>query len=250
MDEYAGSAPDSLVTVNAGQEHPTEIADLAGKRLIVATENEEGKRLRVALVKKMTGDAKLKARFMRQDYFEFHRTHKTWLVTNHRPTVHESKNALWRRLHLVPFTVTIPRAEQDKRLMEKLKAEGAGILAWAARGAIAWREDGLQPPRRVEDATNDYRRQSDPLTDFLNDRCVIDGDEQSVLSRREISRAYNFWAQEVGEKDKLSRSGMYERLEEHPKITAGYVRGSDGKRALGFRGIYLRPAGAVTTSAA
>lgn len=250
MGEYAGVAPDSLVTVNAGQEHPTEIADLVGKRLVVATENEAGKRLRVGLVKRMTGDATLKGRYMRQDYFEFNRTHKTWLVTNHRPAVHESKNAVWRRLHLVPFTVTFPRSEQDKRLPDKLKAEASGILAWVVRGCMAWLKYGLRVPGAVESATNNYRRQSDPLADFLKDYCVVDGDPNSVVSRQDIARNYNLWATEVGEKDKLSRTAIYERLEEHPKIMPAWVRFSDGRKSRGFRGIYLRPRGTRATAAA
>ena len=82
MGDYAAEAPPDLLVIRKREEHPTEIADLCGKRLVVASEMEEGCRLRVQLVKRLTGNARLRARFMRQDYFEFPRTHKLVLITN------------------------------------------------------------------------------------------------------------------------------------------------------------------------
>lgn len=238
LGEYATVAPDSLVTVNAGQEHPTEIADLAGRRLVVATETEEGKRLRVALIKKMTGDATLKGRKMRQDFFEFRRTHKTWLITNHRPAIRESKNAVWRRLHLIPFTVVIPRAEQDRNLLGKLRDEAPGVLAWAVRGCLDWQRDGLEPPRAITSATRQYRRDSDPLADFIRDCCVVDGEHETFVTRKEIAAKYLAWCEEVGEDHKLPKTALYERLGDHPKVTP--VNGRfGGKAQRGFRGITI-----------
>ena len=104
MGPYAAEAPEGLITARKTDEHPTEIADLCGKRLVVASETEEGKRMRIGLVKRLTGNRYLKARFMRQDYFQFERTHKTVLVTNNRPVVTETSNAIWRRLRLIPFS--------------------------------------------------------------------------------------------------------------------------------------------------
>ena len=133
MGPYAAEAPDGLITTRKNDEHPTEIADLGGKRLVVASETEEGRKMRIGLVKKITGNKYLKARFMRQDYFQFERTHKTVLVTNNKPVIAETSNAVWRRLRLIPFTVTIPEEKQDKQLTEKLKAEWPGILTWAVQ---------------------------------------------------------------------------------------------------------------------
>jgi putative DNA primase/helicase len=155
MGPHAEEAPDGLVTAKASEEHPTEIADLYGKRLVVASETEENKKLRIGLVKKITGNKFLKGRFMRQDYFQFERSHKTVLVTNNKPVVTESSNAIWRRLRLIPFVVTIPEDQQDRQLTERLVAEWPGILAWAVRGCLEWqaRQCDLEFPPAVRVAT-------------------------------------------------------------------------------------------------
>jgi len=157
MGPFAEEAPDGLITARASDEHPTEIADLHGKRLIVASETEENKKLRIGLVKKITGNKFLKGRFMRQDYFQFERTHKTVLVTNNKPVVTESSNAIWRRLRLIPFVVTIPEGRQDRQLTEKLVAEWPGILSWAVRGCLDWqsRQCDLEFPQAVREATEE-----------------------------------------------------------------------------------------------
>jgi len=239
--DYAGIAPDSLLTTSANQEHPTEIAGLQGKRLVIATETEEGKKLRTGLVKKMTGESQLTGRFMRQDYFTFDRTHKTWLVTNHKPAVSESKDAIWRRMHLVPFDVTIPEAERDEHLLEKLRAEADGILAWAVRGCLAWQRDGLKPPKAVQDATSEYRSDSDVLADFLGDVAIVNGDEANTVSRSAIREKYVSWCKTIGERQPLSINGLYERLRDHPDITELYVTDA-GRRTRAFKGIALHHA--------
>lgn len=244
LGDYAGIAPDSLLTVSSHQEHPTEIAGLRGKRLVVATETEEGKKLRIGLVKKMTGESQLTARFMRQDFFTFTRTHKTWLVTNHKPTVSESKDAIWRRMHLIPFDVTIPEDERDEQLLDKLKTEASGILAWAVRGCLAWQRDGLKPPDAVVQATQDYRDESDVLSDFLNDVAIVNGDPDNTVSRKSISTEYVAWCKSVGENHPVSRSGLYERLLEHEQI-AEHRLGTGNKRERGFKGIALHHAPAA-----
>ena len=240
LGDYSGLAPDSLLTVAPHQEHPTEIAGLQGKRLIVATENEEGKKLRVGLVKKMTGDAQLTGRFMRRDYFTFNRTHKTWIVTNHKPSVSEAKDAIWRRMHLIPFNVTIPESERDEHLLDKLREEGPGILAWAVRGCVAWQRDGLQAPRAVLDATADYRAESDVLADFLSDTCVTCNADNTV-SRKAIRTAYVNWCRAVGALSPISANGLYERLRDVEGVVEGYVTEA-GKRTRGFKGIALHGA--------
>jgi putative DNA primase/helicase len=134
LGAYATVAPESLLLLRAHPEHATEIADLCGRRLVVASETEEGAQLKVQLVKRLTGDARLKGRFMRRDFFEFDRTHKLVIVSNNRPVIRETKHAVWRRVRLVPFEVIIPEAERDTQLTEKLKAEWSGILSWLVAG--------------------------------------------------------------------------------------------------------------------
>ncbi len=209
LGEYAGLAPDSLLTARSYGEHPTEIADLRGRRLVVASETEESARLRLSMIKRMTGDRTLKGRFMRQDFFEFPRTHKTILVTNNRPVVSEQTQAVWRRIRLVPFTVTIPESERDPALLDKLRAEWPGILAWAVRGCLDWQRSGMQPPHDVLAATEAFRGEQDLFGDFIAE-CLIRGAGWRI-SRHLVYHTYSTWAERTGEKP-ITRVALFERL--------------------------------------
>ena len=172
MGDYAGRAPPDLLTVRRNEEHPTQIADLFGKRLVVASETERDKRLRVQFVKETTGDATLKGRYMRRDYFEFPRTHKTFLATNNKPVINENTHAIWRRIRLIPFVVTIPDERQDRRLLQKLREEWPGILRWLVEGCLKWQIEGLDPPVEVRAATEQYRSDMDDFAQWLAECCV------------------------------------------------------------------------------
>jgi len=219
MGPHAEEAPDGLVTAKRSEEHPTEIADLFGKRLVVASETEENRKLRIGLVKKITGNKYLKGRFMRQDYFQFERTHKTVLVTNNRPVVTETSNAIWRRLRLIPFEVTIPEDRQDRRLTEKLVSEWPGILAWAVHGCLEWqaRQCDLQFPQAVQEATREYRDDSDHVADFLAERCEDwrqHPDQNMKTAKERVYLAYCDWCRAVGE-DVLNRTAFNGRMRGH-----------------------------------
>ena len=202
MGDYACLAPPHLLTVSGHREHATEIADLAGRRLVVASETEEGEVLRLQLIKRLTGDAVLKGRFMRQDYFSFPRTHKLIMVTNNRPRVNEDSEAAWRRLRLVPFSVVIPAAERDPCLLEKLKGEAGGILALMVAACLRWQQDGLGEPTAVKAATAEYRSAEDAVGRFIEERCEADflaEDSSRFTPWKEIREAYVQWAEDAGE---------------------------------------------------
>ena len=169
MGDYAGIAPPDLLTLKTFKPHPTEIVDLMGRRLVVAGETERGDRLRVQLVKQLTGDARLKGRGMRQDFVTFRRTFLTLLVTNNRPRIDETTHAVWRRVRLVPFMNKVEGADQDRDLGKKLKTEHPGILAWMVRGCLSWRADGLQTPVEVTGATDEYEARSNWLKQFTEE---------------------------------------------------------------------------------
>lgn len=191
MGDYAGEAPPDLVTVRKHPEHPTEIADLLGKRLVVASETERDAELRLQFVKRITGNARLKARRMREDYFEFTRTHKMILVSNNRPAVREDTEAVWRRLRLVPFNVVIPPAQRDPTLLAKLRPEWPGILTWMVRGCVDWLRDGLTEPAAVVFATKEFRGNATSLDGFLRDCCTIELGSTCVTA--ELHAAYADW---------------------------------------------------------
>jgi putative DNA primase/helicase len=219
MGPLAAEAPEGLVTARRSDEHPTEIADLHGKRLVVASETEEGRKMRIGLVKKLTGNKYLKGRFMRQDYFQFERTHKTILVTNNKPLVTETSNAIWRRLRLIPFVVTIPEARQDRRLTEKLVAEWPGILSWAVRGCLDWRarQCDLELPAAVQEATEEYRDESDHVADFVTECCEdwrAHPKQNMKTPKERIYSVYCVWCKDIGE-DVLTRKAFNSRVRGH-----------------------------------
>src|SRR5215212_3006671 len=165
------AAPELLLAKKAS--HPTELADLFGSRLVASVETDEGRRLAEGLVKQLTGRDPIKARRMREDFWQFDPTHTVFLATNHRPDVRGTDHAIWRRLKLVPFDVTIPEAEQDKRLAAKLRDELPGILAYIVRGCLEYQREGLGEPEEVKAATASYRSDMDVLANFIEDRCVV-----------------------------------------------------------------------------
>ena len=174
-----------------------DLADLKGARLVCTTELSEGQRLNESLVKRMTGGEKIKCRKLYGDLFEYVPQFKVLMATNHKPVIRGTDHAIWRRLRLIPFTVTIPKDEQDKRLGEKLVAELPGILAWAVRGCLDWQRDGLGEPEAVTEATSEYRAEQDVLGAFLADRCALE--PTASVAGQTLYQAYRAWCEEVGE---------------------------------------------------
>jgi P4 family phage/plasmid primase-like protien len=225
------AAPDLLVAKKGS--HPTELADLFGMRLVASIEVEDGSRLAESLVKQLTGGDRVKARRMRQDFWEFEPTHKVLMACNHKPQVRGTDNAIWRRIRLVPFTETIPSAEQDKQLPEKLHAEASGILAWAVEGCLEWRREGLQAPEEVRKATAGYRSEMDVLGAFLRDCCEL-GAEHNIAVK-DLYGAYKFWCEENGERPETQRR-FGSRLTERGGFER-YRGGADGGHR--WRGVRL-----------
>jgi len=95
------------------------------------------------------------------------------LLTNHKPVVTGTDEGIWRRLPLVPWDVVIPAAERDEQLGDRLAGELPAVLAWLAAGYRDWRQTGLAEPGQVEAATSGWRRDSDPLGRFLDQRCIL-----------------------------------------------------------------------------
>jgi putative DNA primase/helicase len=128
LGDYHRTAPIEMFTISSGERHPTDLAMLRGARLVTATETEEGKRWDEAKIKALTGGDRIPARFMRQDFFEYTPQFKLLIAGNHRPSIRSIDEAFSRRMNVIPFTVTIPAAERDQQLSEKLKREWGGIL--------------------------------------------------------------------------------------------------------------------------
>jgi putative DNA primase/helicase len=192
LGDYAMQAVSDLLMVKHHESHPTERADLFGKRFVATIETEEGKRIAEALMKQMTGGDKVRARKCFKDFFEFDATHKIVLAANHKPTIKGTDHANWRRIKLVPFTVTIPDEEKDKELPQKLKNELPGILAWAVRGCLDWQKYGLGEPEEIKAATDKYRVEQDSVEGFIKECCAIHPEFRVKAST--LFGAYETWS--------------------------------------------------------
>lgn len=172
---------------------PNEIAALAGRRLVVASELDDGRRLNEGLVKDLTGGDTISARFLHREPFTFKPAFKLWLYGNHKLSIAGTDDGIWRRVHMIPFTVQIPTGERDPALPAKLRQELPGILAWAVRGwQVFQQRGGLDAPTTVTQATAEYRSESDTLGLFLEERCIVGADESASASN--LYTAYAEWA--------------------------------------------------------
>jgi putative DNA primase/helicase len=140
---------------------------------------------------------------MREDFWEYDPTHKLWMITNHKPVIHGTDTAIWRRIRLIPFVVTIPPEKRDNRLLEKLKGELGGILGWAIEGCLLWQKEGLAPPKSVVNATAAYRHEMDAIGSFLDECCEVNHDpsKATLFTTKEkvVYEAYLAWAKSGGE---------------------------------------------------
>ena len=238
MGDYAGSIPaESLMASARGDdaERPTPFArSVAGKRMIVTSEAKEGQKLNAALVKRQTGDATLTARGMRENAVTFAVTHKIVLLTNHYPELDHADDATKGRLHCIPYERTWnrpgvpnrnPRLEDgDKHLMEKLKAESEGVLAWLVRGAVAYIRDGLEPPPVVADMTNAYLAEQDSFARWLSEMetCEV----KQGLGASTLFEMFRSWCDINGASLSPSTSTAFGRTASNRNVPKG--RGATG----------------------
>jgi putative DNA primase/helicase len=188
VGDYATNAPMDTFMETRSDRHPTDMAGLRGARFVSSIETEQGRRWAESKIKALTGGDKISARFMRQDFFEYIPQFKLVIAGNHKPTIRNVDEAMKRRLHLIPFTVTIPPDKRDKHLPEKLLAERDAIMAWALQGCLAWQREGLRPPQVVLDATDEYFEEEDAIGEFVNEECNV-----SQVAREGISSIYQRW---------------------------------------------------------
>lgn len=199
---YAISAPSEMLLASSQNSHPTEIARLAGARMVVASELDDGQRFAEARIKLFTGRDIITGRFMRQDFFSFAPTHTLWLLGNHKPAVRTGGPAFWRRLRLVPFLHTVPEHLRDTHLEEHLvDHEAPAILAWLIRGAADYAQHGITTPDSVQAATEEYQGDQDTIARFIADMCTLGapGTQTMQVPSATLRTAYERWCQQEGE---------------------------------------------------
>jgi len=227
LGDYATKASIDLFMSKDRRGGPNEgLANLAGKRMVIGSEIEDGRRMAVSLVKDITGGEPIRADRKHEHEFEYQPEFKLWLFGNHKPIITDTTYSIWRRVKLIHFHVTI--SEPDPDLPLKLKNEMSGILAWAVRGCTKWYQNGHLPePNSVISATDQYRSESDILVEFIEDRCILQPTAQA--KKKLLWGEYESWCDDTGIKpisQRAFRSRLIERgIEESKSGSARYWRG-------------------------
>lgn len=172
LGDYAAVASMDTFTASKGDRHPTDVAMLAGARLVTASETEAGRAWAEARIKALTGGEPITARFMRQDNFTFRPTFKILIVGNHRPILNNVDDAARRRFNIVPFDKKPTRP--DPNLEEALRREWPEILRWMVEGCLDWQKNGLVRPESVTAATTEYFDVQDDFAHWLEESCEVD----------------------------------------------------------------------------
>jgi putative DNA primase/helicase len=206
LGDYATTAPNNFLMAKQYAGHETEIARLAGARMVVCSEVNDDDRFDEAKVKQLTGGDTLTARFMRQDHFTFSPSHQLWLMGNHQPQVRAGGESFWRRLRLIPFTRRIPEDQRIENFQQTLAAEhGSALLNWIITGAVAYRANGFAEPATVKSATADYAAGEDHFGRFFDECCIISGPPVR-LETRKLWSGYESWCRGEGETPMSTRS--------------------------------------------
>lgn len=201
LGTYAQTLPvDTLMASSVDGRIPNDVARMAGRRFLVASETKAGKALDEQRLKQLTGGDTISARYMRAEWFEFRPVGKIQLTTNHLPRMSDD-SATWRRIHLITWPVAIPEEERDGFLQERMLAEeSAGILWWIVQGALAWSQEGLNPPLAVYEARESYQRDEDVVGQFVEECLDVVKPMIGAVGRdtRTIWNAYANWARSEG----------------------------------------------------
>ena len=239
MGDYATTTSvEALLDVNAkGEGASPYMARLPGKRLAMAQEMPEGRRMNESLVKSITGGDRIATRGLYKDVFEFTPSHSLWVSGNHKPRIAGTDDGIWRRLRILPFTVSIPEGERrNSRVIEaEFYAHRAGILRWIIEGARMWYKMGLGSCNAVDVATSEYRGEEDAVARFISERCDL-GPTKSV-SKALLYAAWREWAEDEGDKAAFAKSQRWllRQLGDRWDCTRG------GNGGMNVVGLALRP---------
>ena len=237
MGTYCMTAPASMLEVqnNSGGARP-DLARLAGARLILANETNEGKPWDSQVIKQVVSTERIATRFLYGDFFEFQPTAKVIVRGNHKPTVHDSGDGMWRRLDLWPFERQFAEHERDMHLSDKLLAERDGILHWLLDGCMQWQKSGLMHSQKIRDASLSYRRDCDLVGQWLDECCDLI--VSATVETSTLYSNYSQWSERCGLRA-MSRQAFGRRLS---------ARGLNSLTSNGSRrhvGIQLQKRGAV-----
>lgn len=196
MGSYAVNIQPETIMVKrsgGGSGANSDIARLKGARFVTTSEPDEGARLSEGIVKQLSGGDKVTARKLYGNEFEFSPELKLWMATNHKPVIRGTDKGIWRRIAMIPFNVTF--TNPDKKLIHKLRAEASAILGWMIEGCIKWQHEGLEKPKAVTDANQEYRNEMDVIERFLESGYVTTGNNESCAAMVIFARYQEYASQ-------------------------------------------------------
>lgn len=237
LGDYAQRAALDTFAATKGDRHPTDLAGLLGARLVISEETQAGRRWDEQRIKALTGGGKIRARFMRQDFFEFTPTFKIVVVGNHAPGIANVDEAMRRRLLIAPFTHQPP--VRDVTLQDTLREqEWPQILQWMINGCLRWQREGLKIPERIERFTQEYIADEDLVSQWLAECCAFE--EGAEVSRADLYRSWQQWCYRRGE-DPGGIKSLKRKLDPKKAEYRFFDRKVDapGGRINGYRGIRL-----------
>lgn len=228
-----------------------DIARLAGSRLVVSIEVDEGKRLAEGLVKMVTGGDTITARKLYQESFEFKPAFKLVLVTNHAPIINPDDGAMWRRILVIPMVHQVPKHLRDPNVKVHLTnptTAGPAILQWLLKGCLEWQRERLRIPAVVQQATEAYRASQDSFADFISECCILEA--SAWVTTKDLRDEYDAWSSERGDGwlngEHLSGKAFANNLLARgllPRKGTGGVRGWSGIRLDGGKPASTTPGG-------
>lgn len=215
LGAYAYDAPFSTFELNQRAAIPNDLAALVSRRFVTSSETNEGTRLNESRIKSLSGQDPVTARFLHCEFFTFQPVAKFCLAVNHRPKVSDDSYGFWRRVRLIPFNRQFTGQSDDKNLLEKLLTESSGILNWLIEGCLEWQKQGLdQIPQCISTATSEYQADSDPLSQFILDSCIIN--PQCQVRGKDLYAKYLAWCSDQGlrEREILTNTGFGRKIGE------------------------------------
>jgi len=241
LGTHAETAEFSTFLVRKDRGAPrNDVAKLHAARLVKASESQHMASIDEALIKEVTGEDTISARFLYREHFSFKPKFKIWLITNHKPEIRGTDPAIWRRVRLIPFSQQFEGPQRDPTLRKKLESELPGILAWAVEGCLSWQRQGLGEAPRVTQATLEYRQESDPIGRFLQDCCTQES--RSTVPAGKLYGAYRNWCPEQSEK--AVANNVFAR----GLATRGIAK-TRTRKGVVYKGVALSPTAAVQAPA-
>lgn len=219
LGTYCGGISADALTANCKRNIRPEMAELKGKRMVIAAEMEEGVRLSTSVLKQICSTDEVGGEKKYKAPFQFVPSHTIVLYTNHLPRVGASDEGTWRRLIVIPFTAQFTGKSEVKNYTDYLvEKAGPAILQWIIEGAqrVIEKDYHLDPPQCVWEAIEKYRGQNDWLHHFLDDCCELAPSFQEKSG--ELYGAYRAYCQQMNEYTR-STSDFYAALE-----NAGFAR--------------------------